>query len=217
MRGGGGCTFFSYRAKKVLKWCCPNITCFLPLCPNMTTWKIREGGGGGGGLVRLCFYIFSAIEKDRLILIRLQNIVRHDATKGQNIYYTSRNGVILKVYVHVYSQLLRLIIYHRPNVILNPRGDQIPVRGLYAVQIERHRPTCLLQTFNWTLWTLKPQSHYSDNQSPTNDNRQPSTTIDNQLPTKFLIDNRSPTSCRPVANQLPITRRSDAEWISDHH
>ena len=51
---------------------------------------------------------------------------------------------------------------------------------------------------------------YSDNQSPTNDNRQPSTTIDNQLPTKFSIDNRSPTSCRPVANQLPITRRSDA-------
>ena len=64
---------------------------------------------------------------------------------------------------------------------------------------------------------IKPQSHYSDNQSPTNDNRRPSTTIDNQLPTKFSIDNRSPTSCRPVANQLPITRRSDGDWISNHH
>ena len=64
---------------------------------------------------------------------------------------------------------------------------------------------------------LKRRSHYSDNQSPTNDNRRPSTTIDNQLPTKFSIDNRSPTSCRPVADQLPITRRSEADWISNHH
>ena len=73
---------------------------------------------------------------------------------------------------------------------------------------------------------LKPQSHYSDNQSPTSRNsRQPSATISNQFPTKILVLNRSPTVCRPIAdclptgrrvvdNQLPITRRLIIEHTS---
>ena len=72
---------------------------------------------------------------------------------------------------------------------------------------------------------LKPQSHYSDNQSPTSRSRQPSATISNQFPTKILVLNRSPTVCRPIAdclptgrrvvdNQLPITRRLIIEHTS---
>ena len=72
---------------------------------------------------------------------------------------------------------------------------------------------------------VKPQSHYSDNQSPTSRSRQPSATISNQFPTKILVLNRSPTVCRPIAdclptgrrvvdNQLPITRRLIIEHTS---
>ena len=72
---------------------------------------------------------------------------------------------------------------------------------------------------------FKPQSHYSDNQSPTSRSRQPSATISNQFPTKILVLNRSPTVCRPIAdclptgrrvldNQLPITRRLIIEHTS---
>ena len=72
---------------------------------------------------------------------------------------------------------------------------------------------------------VKPQSHYSDNQSPTSRSRQPSATISNQFPTKMFVLNRSPTVCRPiddclptgrrvVDNQLPITRRLIIEHTS---
>ena len=58
---------------------------------------------------------------------------------------------------------------------------------------------------------IKPQSHYSDNQSPTSRSRQPSATISNQFPTKILVLNRSPTVCRPIADCLPTGRRLFAD------
>ena len=51
---------------------------------------------------------------------------------------------------------------------------------------------------------LKPQSHYSDNQSPTNDNRQPSTT-------NYRPNFRSTIGRRPVADQSPTNCQSLAD------
>ena len=65
---------------------------------------------------------------------------------------------------------------------------------------------------------VKPQSHYSDNQSPTSRSRQPSATISNQFPTKMFspqsVADCLPTGRRVVDNQLPITRRLIIEHTS---
>ena len=63
---------------------------------------------------------------------------------------------------------------------------------------------------------IKPQSHYSDNQSPTSRSRQPSATISNQFPTKMLVLNRSPTVCRPIADCLPTGRRVVDNQIANY-
>ena len=62
---------------------------------------------------------------------------------------------------------------------------------------------------------VKPQSHYSDNQSPTSRSRQPSATISNQFPTKILVLNRSPTVCRPVAEWSTTNCQLLADWLSN--
>ena len=51
---------------------------------------------------------------------------------------------------------------------------------------------------------VKPQSHYSDNQSPTNDNRRPSTT-------NYRPNFRSTIGRRPVADQSPTDCQSLAD------
>ena len=70
---------------------------------------------------------------------------------------------------------------------------------------------------SWFMNSLKPQSHYSDNQSPTSRSRQPSATISNQFPTKMLVLNRSPTVCRPIADCLPTGRRVVNNQLSITH
>ena len=65
-------------------------------------------------------------------------------------------------------------------------------------------PICFWDSY---IHRVKRRSHYSDNQSPTNDNRRPSTTIDNQLPTKFSIENRSPTNCQSLGDRTPTEFR----------
>ena len=64
-----------------------------------------------------------------------------------------------------------------------------------------------------SLGGLKPQSHYSDNQSPTSRSRQ---TISNYPATNFqpkmLVLNRSPTVCRPIADCLPSGRQPIANY-----
>ena len=95
------------------------------------------------------------------------------------------------------------------------------------ISCKRAKCVCHLHWRQWNIMMsyLKPQSHYSDNQSPTSRSRQPSATISNQFPTKMLVLNRSPTVCRPIAdclptgrrvvdNQLPITRRLIIEHTS---
>ena len=62
---------------------------------------------------------------------------------------------------------------------------------------------------------FKPQSHYSDNQSPTSRSRQPSATISNQFPTKILVLNRSPTVCRPIAEWSTTNCQLLADWLSN--
>ena len=71
--------------------------------------------------------------------------------------------------------------------------------------------------FSEVLSHLKPQSHYSDNQSPTSRSRQPSATISNQFPTKILdclptdrrlFADRSPSGRQPIANYSPTDYRT---------
>ena len=62
-------------------------------------------------------------------------------------------------------------------------------------------------TSAWYMVLFKPQSHYSDNQSPTNDNRQHRQSITDQIFDRQSVADQLQTSRQPIANHSPIGRR----------